>query len=74
MSQACLPYMKIDNAGEGSIENDEASNAGPCIIHIGSFRALQSDQNQEGYVTDLQRDLLAILVLAFPEFLRLVAC
>lgn len=23
--------------------------AGPCIIHIGSFRAQQSDPNQEGY-------------------------
>jgi NAD(P)-dependent dehydrogenase (short-subunit alcohol dehydrogenase family) len=29
---------------------DMASNAaGPCIIHIGSFRSLQSDPNQEGY-------------------------
>ena len=25
------------------------SVAGPCIIHIGSFRAHQSDPNQEGY-------------------------
>lgn len=48
MSQACIPYMKVDNAGEASVDNDEASNAGPCIIHIGSFRAHQSDQNQEG--------------------------
>lgn len=48
MSQACIPYMKIDNAGEASVDSDEASNAGPCIIHVGSFRAHQSDQNQEG--------------------------
>lgn len=27
------------------------SNAGPCIIHIGSFRAHQSDPNQEGYAS-----------------------
>ena len=24
-------------------------DAGPCVINIGSFRALQSDPNQEGY-------------------------
>lgn len=27
------------------------SIAGPCIIHIGSFRAHQSDPNQEGYAS-----------------------
>lgn len=27
------------------------SEAGPCIIHIGSFRAFQSDPNQEGYAS-----------------------
>lgn len=27
------------------------SDAGPCIIHIGSFRAHQSDPNQEGYAS-----------------------
>ncbi|KAF2120138.1 hypothetical protein BDV96DRAFT_566727 [Lophiotrema nucula] len=49
MSQACIPYMK-QNAAE--IENSQAQNihgAGPCIIHVGSFRAHQSDPNQEGY-------------------------
>ena len=40
--------MKIDDAEDRTVEDDEASNAGPCIIHIGSFRALQSDRNQEG--------------------------
>jgi len=50
MSQACIPHMKVDGAGD-SIENDEQSDAGPCIIHIGSFRAFQSDPNQEGYAS-----------------------
>jgi len=50
VSQACIPYMKVDGSG-GSIENDSDSDAGPCIIHIGSFRAHQSDPNQEGYAS-----------------------
>jgi ribonuclease Z len=50
MSQACIPYMKYR-------QSDAASGAhhiygsGPCIIHIGSFRAHQSDPNQEGYAS-----------------------
>lgn len=27
------------------------SDAGPCVIHIGSFRAEMSDPNQEGYAS-----------------------
>ena len=51
ISQCCIPYMKIQ---EGTTKGDKAtaqdlSLAGPCIIHIGSFRAHQSDPNQEGY-------------------------
>lgn len=34
-----------------SIKDDASSIAGPCIIHIGSFRAHQSDPNQEGYAS-----------------------
>lgn len=48
MSQACIPYMKTHET-----DNDTGArqihSAGPCIIHIGSFRAHQSDPNQEGY-------------------------
>lgn len=33
------------------LQNDGHSVAGPCIVHIGSFRALQSDPNQEGYAS-----------------------
>lgn len=54
VSQACLPYMKskeADEANDAPIQNDGHSNAGPCIVHIGSFRALQSDPNQEGYAS-----------------------
>ena len=44
--------MAIDELGGlGSIENDSDSDAGPCIVHIGSFRAHQSDPNQEGYAS-----------------------
>ncbi|KAF2226221.1 hypothetical protein BDZ85DRAFT_255788 [Elsinoe ampelina] len=48
VSQACLPYMK-QSAEDSSHKNN--SEAGPCIIHIGSFRAHQSDPNQEGYAS-----------------------
>jgi len=45
MSQACIPFMKV-----GHLESlKDSLNSGPCIIHIGSFRAHQSDPNQEGY-------------------------
>jgi short-subunit dehydrogenase len=27
----------------------QEGDAGPCIIHISSFRTFQSDANQEGY-------------------------
>ncbi|KAK5731476.1 hypothetical protein LTR17_011364 [Elasticomyces elasticus] len=50
MSQACIPHMKQDGA-DTPVEKDSDSDAGPCIIHIGSFRALQSDPNQEGYAS-----------------------
>ncbi|KAF2194803.1 short chain alcohol dehydrogenase [Zopfia rhizophila CBS 207.26] len=48
MSQACIPYMKsqISDSESGA---QKVHGAGPCIIHIGSFRAHQSDPNQEGY-------------------------
>jgi ribonuclease Z len=51
MSQACIPYMKTrasDVEHGAHIQNaNNSSPAGPCIIHIGSFRAHQSDPNQE---------------------------
>ncbi|KAK8075494.1 short chain alcohol dehydrogenase [Apiospora hydei] len=53
-SQACLPFMKRDEIvdsldGADAVAANVGSAAGPCIIHIGSFRAHQSDANQEGY-------------------------
>lgn len=55
MSQACIPYMKArasDVEKGAHVENtNNSSPAGPCIIHIGSFRAHQSDPNQEGYAS-----------------------
>jgi len=50
VSQACIPYMKHreSDSTDGAHQIDDA---GPCIIHIGSFRAHQSDPNQEGYAS-----------------------
>ena len=46
-SVAAIPFMK-----ERSQEDAQhVTGAGPCIIHIGSFRAFQSDSNQEGYAS-----------------------
>jgi len=42
--------MMVDGA-EDSVNEDADSDAGPCVIHIGSFRAHQSDPNQEGYAS-----------------------
>jgi NAD(P)-dependent dehydrogenase (short-subunit alcohol dehydrogenase family) len=46
VSQACIPYMKVSEDDAKHLEE-----AGPCIIHVGSFRALVSDPNQEGYAS-----------------------
>lgn len=55
MSQACIPYMKARASdvelGAHMQNENNSSPAGPCIIHIGSFRAHQSDPNQEGYAS-----------------------
>ena len=37
------------NSGQSATDGDTKS--GPCIIHIGSFRAHHSDPNQEGYAS-----------------------
>ncbi|KAK9413160.1 hypothetical protein SUNI508_12045 [Seiridium unicorne] len=50
VSQACLPYMRHE-ADSKEARHDDDSDAGPCIILIGSFRALTSDANQEGYAS-----------------------
>ncbi|KAF2642213.1 short chain alcohol dehydrogenase [Massarina eburnea CBS 473.64] len=47
-SQACIPYMKA-RQGDATTGAHLGDGAGPCILHIGSFRAHQSDPNQEGY-------------------------
>ncbi|RMZ33755.1 hypothetical protein D0859_02081, partial [Hortaea werneckii] len=48
VSQACIPLHEVE---EQTQANDQTSDPGPCIIHIGSFRAHQSDLNQEGYAS-----------------------
>lgn len=45
VSQACLPYMKVD------LHQERQSRRNPCIIHMSSFRAAISDPNQEGYAS-----------------------
>ena len=47
VSSACIPYMKIEKKSDIR----HMTSVGPCIIHMGSFRALQSDPNQEGYAS-----------------------
>ncbi|KEF56944.1 uncharacterized protein A1O9_07134 [Exophiala aquamarina CBS 119918] len=52
MSQACLPYMKVDRQEDKQkLPGSKVGTVGPCIIHISSFRALISDPNQEGYAS-----------------------
>jgi len=51
VSQACLPYMKAGTKMDAENNARHGLRAGPCIIHIGSFRAQQSDPNQEGYAS-----------------------
>ncbi|KAK4940143.1 hypothetical protein LTR10_019678 [Elasticomyces elasticus] len=52
MSQACLPYMKVEQEeNKQKLPGSETGTAGPCIIHMSSFRALISDANQEGYAS-----------------------
>ena len=48
VSQACIPHMKRPIPKITSI-SPAMSTASTCIIHIGSFRSLLSDPNQEGY-------------------------
>ncbi|KAF4456175.1 hypothetical protein F53441_1659 [Fusarium austroafricanum] len=50
VSQACIPFMRNDQDTE-PVTQDVHSTAGPCIVNIGSFRARQSDPNQEGYAS-----------------------
>jgi NAD(P)-dependent dehydrogenase (short-subunit alcohol dehydrogenase family) len=51
LSQACIPYMKTDSKRDAQQNAAQHNEAGPCIIQIGSFRALQSDPDQEGYAS-----------------------
>lgn len=47
MSQACIPYMK-HRASDATDGAHNASGAGPCIIHIGSFRVRRRHQRDDG--------------------------
>ncbi|OCT52506.1 short-chain dehydrogenase/reductase SDR [Cladophialophora carrionii] len=52
MSQACLPYMKVKKQEDKQkLPESTVGTAGPCIIHMSSFRAMISDPNQEGYAS-----------------------
>lgn len=48
LSQACIPHMKVFDEKQPQHPEHTVS---PCIIHISSFRAHQSDPNQEGYAS-----------------------
>ena len=47
VSQACIPYMK----DERDSKPDDLPSEGKSMILVGSFRAHQSDPNQEGYAS-----------------------
>lgn len=47
LSQAVLPYMKVSK--DRDVRKQQREGSSPCIIHMSSFRMLQSDPNQEGY-------------------------
>jgi len=53
VSQASIPYMKVaeDEHEHAGIQADSTGEAGPCIVHVSSFRWQQSDKNQEGYAS-----------------------
>ena len=47
LTQSLLPYMKTSK--DRDIRKSQREGSSPCIIHVSSFRMLQSDPNQEGY-------------------------
>lgn len=49
LSQAVLPYMKT--SPDRNERKAQRAGSSPCIIHVSSFRMLQSDPNQEGYAS-----------------------
>jgi len=51
MSQAVIPYMKVSSDEQKQKLPGSGIGAGPCIIHVSSFRAMISDPNQEGYAS-----------------------
>ncbi|PVH93352.1 short chain dehydrogenase [Periconia macrospinosa] len=48
-TQAAIPYMKVEGRDDEETGAQKLGDAGPCVINVGSFRALLSDPNQEGY-------------------------
>lgn len=69
--------MKIDSP-EKAVMEDGNSEAGPCILHVGSFRAHQSDPNQEGYASSKAGQLglmhsMAISLVPFGIRVNLIA-
>lgn len=49
LSQAVLKYMITSS--DRNERKKERPGSSPCIIHVSSFRMLQSDPNQEGYAS-----------------------
>lgn len=64
ISQACIPYMKVEKDEEKSkLPDSNVGTAGPCILHVGSFRSLISDPNQEGYASTKGSSYFHIFIL-----------
>lgn len=71
VSQACLPYMKSPESNAPTNNSSSTGTSpGPCIIHIGSFRAHQSDPNQEGYASTKagQLGLMHSMAISLQQF------
>lgn len=59
--QAAIPFMKVSSGLAGNVdarreyevwkEQNQLTEAGPCVVNISSFRAQFSDAHQEGYAS-----------------------
>jgi len=69
LSQAVIPYMKVENTeSKQKLPGSEGGAAGPCILNISSFRGLISDPNQEGYAATKGMFLLPVSELVLRRF------
>lgn len=61
VAQAAIPFMKVSEGAAGNVDarrdyqqwkdDNNLTEAGPCVVNVSSFRAQMSDPNQEGYAS-----------------------